>query len=324
MQGELQLTSAESVLSRPLAFLRHPLGRIVVATLATFLWGSAFPAVKVGYRIIGIQKQDTFLQLEFAGYRFVLAALLLILLSALVNKGTFTLSKRHVLAVVKVGSTQTFLQYVFFYVGIGLSSGIAGAIIASSITFFQLGLAHLMYHDDKVSLNKIGAASIGFMGILFFHVMKNGMVFSFGLGEACMFAAMFFAALGNLFSRQAVSPALPVLSLTALQMLLGGVGLMCAGALQVGFAPFDLSFQFLFILLYLSLVSAASFFLWNTIMAHNKAGSVSVYLFLVPIFGVTLSAIVLGEKLDWFVFPALLLIAVSICIAQRTTSAPPH
>ncbi len=319
MHDKLHPAPARIELSRPLAFLHHPLGRIFVATLATFLWGSAFPAVKVGYGIIGIQKQNTFLQLEFAGYRFVLAALLLILLSAVVNRGAFTLNKRHILAVVKVGSAQTFLQYIFFYVGIGLSSGIDGAIIASSITFFQLGLAHLMYHDDKVSLRKIGAAAIGFIGILFYHVMKNGMVFSFGMGEACMFAAMFFAALGNLFNRQT---ALPVLPLTAFQMLLGGVGLVCVGALQVGFAPFDLSFQFLLILLYLSLVSAASFFLWNSIMAHNKAGSVSVYLFLVPIFGVTLSALVLGEKLDWFVFPALLLIAVSIFIAHRAAPAP--
>lgn len=63
---------------RIVAFLQHPLGLMVAAVTATMLWGSAFPFVKVGYAIAGIRERATFLQLEFAGYRFTLAALLLI------------------------------------------------------------------------------------------------------------------------------------------------------------------------------------------------------------------------------------------------------
>ena len=46
---------------------------IVIATLCCLLWGSAVPAVKFGYGLIGIAPGDTPSLLLFAGIRFCLA-----------------------------------------------------------------------------------------------------------------------------------------------------------------------------------------------------------------------------------------------------------
>lgn len=207
---------------------------------------------------------------------------------------------------------------MFFYTGLGLSSGISASVIAGSLTFFQIGLAHVIYHDDRITPIKIIAAFVGFSGILFYQVMENGLRLSFGLGELLMLAAMFSGALGNVLYRKSPQVGLPPLQLTALQMLMGGLALALVGATKVGFVPFHVSVGFLLVLVYLAMVSATSFLIWNSIMTHNKAGRVSVYLFLIPIFGVILSALVLHEQIKWFVFPALLLIALSIIVTQRT------
>ena len=46
---------------------------IVLALTATFLWGSAFPAIKLGYQYMHIDGMDTAAQILFAGTRFTLA-----------------------------------------------------------------------------------------------------------------------------------------------------------------------------------------------------------------------------------------------------------
>lgn len=49
---------------------RQPLVIFIMATLACFLWGSAFPAIKVSYHLLGIGNAGAMVKLQFAGYRF--------------------------------------------------------------------------------------------------------------------------------------------------------------------------------------------------------------------------------------------------------------
>lgn len=49
-----------------------------LAVLATFLWGSAFPSVKLGYEIFKIQGDDIGSKLLFAGIRFAAAGLMVL------------------------------------------------------------------------------------------------------------------------------------------------------------------------------------------------------------------------------------------------------
>lgn len=301
---------------RSVPFFATTLGRPAMALLATGLWGSAFPVVKVGYRMLGIQRGNTFLQIEFAGYRFVIASTLLLALTLFSHRSLPAFDRRKLAAVARVGFAQTFLQYAFFYAGIALSTGTEGSVIAGTITFFQLGLAHLMHADDRMTASKATAALIGFSGIVVYHVMANGHAFTLGLGEALMLFAMFFSALGNMLSKQAAPAILPVLPLTAIQMLLGGTALVIVGASKTGIMPFAFSVESGFLLGYLAFVSAASFLVWNNLMSYNKAGAVSVYLFLVPIFGVLLSSLLIDESLHWYVVPALAMIVAGIAMTH--------
>ena len=52
---------------------------VVLACLAScFLWGSAFPCVKIGYELFGIDAADVPSILAFAGTRFVIAGLMVV------------------------------------------------------------------------------------------------------------------------------------------------------------------------------------------------------------------------------------------------------
>lgn len=55
------------------------LSLVLPAVLCTALWGSAAPCVKKGYELFEIAAGDSFSQLVFAGWRFTLAGVLVLL-----------------------------------------------------------------------------------------------------------------------------------------------------------------------------------------------------------------------------------------------------
>ena len=61
----------------------------VVAALACvccILWGSAIPVIKTGYRILAVDSADTASQIVFAGIRFALAGILVLLFASFREK----------------------------------------------------------------------------------------------------------------------------------------------------------------------------------------------------------------------------------------------
>jgi len=296
-------------------FFTHPLGIVVSAAGATFLWGSAFPVIKSSYVELGIGADDLFQQMLFAGYRFSLAALLIFGLMTALRKpvayrgGTWR-------GIGKIALFQTFMQYICFYIGISMSSGIQGSIIAGTTSFFQIAIAHFMYKNDAMSMRKGWGLVLGFAGVVIVNIGRGEIIPHFGVGEWLLIASMFFGAMGNVLSKQE-SQRMELMYMTSYQMLLGGVGLMLVGMSQVGFMPFAFSLKSGVMLIYLALLSAIGFILWNSVMKYNKVGKVSMYLFLIPVSGVLLSALILDEALSLSVLIALALVGAGIVIVNR-------
>jgi len=296
-------------------FFKHPIGIMFAATLATLLWGSAFPFIKLSYGMLAIGKEDWSEQLLFAGYRFVLAALLILLFMVMIGKKA-GYQRGTLLKLGKIGLFQTFLQYVFFYYGLSASTGIQGSIIAGTTSFFQILLAHFMYNNDRLNAKKLIGTMLGFSGVIIVNMTKGQLSLHFGVGEICLLIAMFFGAFGNvIFKNEAKEQ--DVLYMTSWQMLIGGGALLAVGMAFVGPLPFVFTWKSALILLYLALLSAVGFVLWNNVMKYNKVGSISMYLFLVPVFGVILSALILNEQLHLIVLIALGLIVSGIVLVNR-------
>ena len=59
----------------------------------------------------------------FAGYRFLFAGLLLLMMAVLTRRDIFTLSWKNLCQITILGLTQISIQYVFFYVGLDYTTG---------------------------------------------------------------------------------------------------------------------------------------------------------------------------------------------------------
>jgi drug/metabolite transporter (DMT)-like permease len=101
----------------------------IIATLCCLLWGSAYPAVKSGYILFNISTGDIPSKIVFAGYRFAAAGIILLILAQKYGKNVFKLSKKNISNLLFLGTVQTTLQYIFFYIGIANTTGVKSSLM---------------------------------------------------------------------------------------------------------------------------------------------------------------------------------------------------
>ena len=300
----------------------HPFfsNRRVVVLLASFcclLWGSAYPAIKNGYALFAIAATDVPSKMLFAGYRFLFAGLLLLIMAVIGRRDVFRLSWKNLREITVLGLTQTSIQYVFFYVGLAYTSGVKGSILNATGTFFSVLMAHFIYHNDRLSLNKVLGCLIGFAGVMVVNFNRDLLDFNFTLlGEGFVVIAAFVLSAATIYGKK-VSQTMDSIILTGYQLTVGGAVLVLAGYLTGGtLTGFTLKSSAL--LLYMVLLSSAAFALWTILLKYNRVGLVTVFNFLTPVFGAALSAIFLGENiLEWKNVAALILVCSGIWLVTK-------
>ncbi|WP_330377441.1 hypothetical protein [Cellulosilyticum ruminicola] len=67
----------------------------LAAFICCLLWGSAYPCIKIGYELFNIEASDLAGKFLFAGYRFTLAGLLVLLLCLITKKASQASHLKH-------------------------------------------------------------------------------------------------------------------------------------------------------------------------------------------------------------------------------------
>ena len=267
-----------------------------IATLCCLLWGSAYPSIKSGYLLFNISAIDISSKIVFAGYRFTMAGLLVLILAKIFGQKLFAFSKKDFLNLVILGIIQTTLQYIFFYIGLANTTGVKGSIMNSMGTFFSVFLAHYIYKNDKLSIEKIAGCIVGFIGVMIVNFSSDLLNFSFNFkGEGFVIIASFMFSVAAIYGKK-LTQSLDVMIVTGYSLFIGGVLLTLIG-ISFGGSVNNFTLSSSLLLVYMVLLSSVAFTLWSLLLKYNKVGSVSVFIFLTPIFGVILSAIFLGETI---------------------------
>ena len=94
-----------------------PITVCVLALISCFLWGSAFPCVKIGYELFEISASDTASVLLFAGLRFSLAGILVITFGSIIERRVLLPKKSSLWKIFLLCLAQTVVQYAFFLCG---------------------------------------------------------------------------------------------------------------------------------------------------------------------------------------------------------------
>ena len=194
--------------------------------------------------------------------------------------------------VLTVGAFQTVIQYIFFYVGLTLTTGVKGTIASGTSAVFSVLGASLVFRQEKLIPKKILACVLGFAGIIIINL--KGLEFTMNWGDLFVIFSAICLAFSSVLIKKFSKYEDPVV-ISGYQFIIGGIflallGLILGGSLDLSSLKGDL------ILVYLSFLSAIAYALWGILLKHNPVSRVSVFSFTTPIFGTLLSLLMLPES----------------------------
>jgi drug/metabolite transporter (DMT)-like permease len=246
-----------------------------------------------------------------------------LLVIAAIGKKTLRLDLRTLGQVSLLGLTQTSLQYVFFYVGLAYATGVKSSIMNATGTFFSVLLAHYIYKNDRLSFNKALGCIVGFLGVMVVNFSAGLLSLDFTLlGEGSIVMAAFVLSAASIYGKK-VSQHVDSVVLTGYQLAIGGLALLlmgfAAGGTLTGFTVKSTA-----LLAYLVALSSAAFALWTILLKYNRVSMVTVFNFMIPVFGTLLSALFLDERfLEWKNGVALLLVCYGIWLVTKEEKTAP-
>ncbi len=247
----------------------------------------------------------------------------MLLVIAAIGKKALRLDLRTMGQVSLLGLTQTSLQYVFFYTGLAYATGVKSSIMNATGTFFSMLLAHGIYKNDRLSFNKALGCIVGFVGVMVVNFSPGLLTFDFKLqGEGFVVMAAFVLSAASIYGKR-VSQHVDSVVLTGYQLAIGGAVLLLGG-LAAGGTLTGFTLKSTALLAYLVVLSSAAFALWTILLKYNRVSMVTVFNFMIPVFGTALSALFLDEKiLEWKNVAALGLVCVGIwLVTQEEKPAP--
>lgn len=291
----------------------------LLAMVCCLLWGSAFPCVKIGYRLFAIDAGDTASQILFAGARFTLAGVLTILIGSLLSRRVLLPARESWHMVGKLCLVQTVIQYLLFYIGLANTTGVKSSIIEASNVFLAILASSLLFHYEKLGKAKVLGCILGFAGVVLINLNGTGLDASMSiLGEGFVFLSTVSYAFSSVLIKKYSQKENPV-TLSGYQFVAGGLVMVLAGVAMGGrLDGFTVASTGL--LIYMAMISAVAYSLWGILLKYNPVGKVAVYGFMNPVFGVILSALLLGEQNQAFTFQgliSLLLVCAGIYVVNR-------
>ena len=295
--------------------IQNPAAVCALALLCCALWGSAFPCIKLGYEWLDIEGTGS--HILFAGYRFFLSGIFTFVIGCVIERKFLTMKRSSVWHIFRQGLLQTTVQYVCFYIGLAYATGAKSSIINASQGFVAIIASHFMLKSEKMTWKKAAGCVLGLTGVVVVNLAPGAWGSGFSLkGEGMIVLCTVVYGISMVLLKMISDEESPM-TITAYQTLMGGTLLVLAGAASGGHVG-GFTAKSVILLIYMALLSTAAFSIWTILMKYNPVGKVAVYTFTIPIFGVALSGLLLGEQvLEMKNLIALVLVSAGIIIVNK-------
>ncbi|MCL5744523.1 MAG: DMT family transporter [Acidobacteria bacterium] len=159
-----------------------------------------------------------------------------------------------------------------------------------------VGLA-AVFLGERLTFAKIAALALGVAGVVLLALPSLG---GFTAGDATGPALALAVSLGSgvstvLVKKRAIG--FDLLAITAWQLIAGAIPLLSASAAFEAATPIRWTFEFSLLLLFLALAGTAlATAVWFRLVRREEVGRLSMFFFLVPLFGVGIGTLVLRES----------------------------
>ncbi len=268
-----------------------PLSLFGLMLIYSFIAAICYTAIKLGLEYSP--------PLRFAGFRTIIGGSSLILLLIFLKKPI--LPRRNLLKwILPFGLLSTTVTFGFMF----SSPEFAGAGIASVLGNTQplaIIILAAIFLREKITLVKLASLILGLTGIVLISAQsfigENQYAF---IGALLATGTSIGAAVTSILLKE-LKPRNDLISLTGWQLIVGSLPLLVFSFFFESSKDILWNGSFIGLLMFLSFIGTAlTTVVWFWLLQKYEAGKLSLYLFLIPVFGLLIAFIVFGETLQTF------------------------
>ena len=290
-----------------------PLGPAVFSIFLNVLFGANAVAVKMSLLGLGV--------FTTAGLRFLIAAIAISLWAALTGQSLHV--DRQQAGKLFILSLFFVTQIALFYLGLNLTTASHGTLIGNLLPFVVLLLAHFYIPGDTITSRKVAGIILGFCGVLFVVLDRQGATTDIQTGDLIIFSAVMIWGMSAVYVKKIISAIHPII-VSLYPMFLAVPCFLLAGFIwdegMVRYVDRTVSMA----LLYQALVTASfGFIAWNTMIKKYGATALHSFVFIMPISGVFFGVVLLGEPLTPHLMASIAFIAAGIIVINGRRKAVP-
>ena len=279
---------------------------VVFTIFLCVLFGSNAVAVKIAFSGIGV--------FTSAAIRFGIASVAIFLWARLT--GQTILVKKGQIHQVLIFSLLFTVQLSLFYLGLSKSNASRGTLLANLVPFFILFLAHFFIPGDRITKRKFFGILLGFAGVIFMFIDEEAIHAGFRTGDLIILCAVSIWSCATVYLKRIIDTFSPF-QLVMYSTLFSVPLFLIAALLWDKEMIFQLNAPVIGAILYQSLITASfGFVAWNTMLKKYGAVSLHSFMFIMPIAGVTLGGLVLGEPITLKILLALAFIVFGILVVH--------
>jgi drug/metabolite transporter (DMT)-like permease len=285
---------------------------ILLTLIAGVLWGTSFPAIKIGLNYI-----DTYL---FVFLRFLLASVMMFVI--MIATGKLVAPAKQKTLILFLGITNG-IGYLLQYVGMSYTSAAKAALFVN-LNFIWVALLGVKLQGESIGKTKTVGVIAALTGIILVTTNLNFSLLAEGqlLGDILLIASGIVWALFTIYNKNLVMTSKGVLQsltwilpLTLLPML----PFVFSSAQQIS----SISAQAWLVIIYTAVVCwIIPYYLWLEGLKHITASTSTIILLSEIIVAITISSVFLNEILTLVSLTGSLLIIAAILLVSITKSKP--
>lgn len=284
----------------------------LILIIIILIWGLAWVYMKLALNYMSA--------LTFSALRFLIGTIVLFILAMFIKRKK--LSLENILHMLVLGIFQTGIVFFLVMYGLQFIGAGKGALLLYSMPVWSAVFSVILLRE-KISPRNITGLIIGVLGLViilgmdFFIIQSKDVL----VGEMYIVIAAVAWGFANIYYRKHLGD-IPIIQVSAYQMMFGTLGLFIAAYLIEGSINIKWTVESIYYLLFTGVfASAVAFSLWYYVLKKVNTITATVSMMLVPVLGLILSYFMIGEVLTTSIFVGAFFILAGLYIIQTKSAS---
>jgi drug/metabolite transporter (DMT)-like permease len=284
----------------------------------TLIWGSSFFWIKLAVREVGPLTVVT-IRLAFA--------VLTLLGFLIVRRPPLPRGGRMWAVLLAQGLMSTAIPWILITWAEQYIDSAVATVLNATVPMFTIVVAHLFLTDDRITSRRVLGLLVGFAGVMVLvhkdvakgfgalsHEAGAAMVF---MGNLAMLLSSAFYGVSNVFARAKLRGVPSIVQAFYTMLMADAVMWMVTPALEAPFTMPALGLTWVAIAWLGILGAGVSYLIFYYLLHTIGPTRISMVTYTIPVVGVALGVLLLGERLDWSLAVGTVLIVSGVWGARR-------